>query len=302
MWNAPHCSATRPSSTSAASAVDERARSRRRTRSPGRGRPRCRARRAGRGRPCRCRAPRPSRASTRPRPRCRGRRRRRCRRVRRRAGWRGLSTCPPAYPRACPRPDSRLHGPRRAPAIRLSVTPDESAPEREASLADEPEVRQALAEADRASVASVVAGHPSSPLAWAELADLADSEGHTIDALAYAAIAVDLAREQLARRRVGARRLRAVVRRAQSRLPPRPRRPAPRGPGARPRRPAARLADELAAADAEAPARIASEFTPTQLIPIVASAATLRRRPPDLEAHTGEPLAEPAAADAAGED
>ena len=78
------------------------------------------------------------------------------------------------------------------------MTPDESAPEGEASLADEPEVRQALAEADRASVASVVAGHPSSPLAWAELADLADSEGHSIEAFAYAAVAVDLAREQLA--------------------------------------------------------------------------------------------------------
>ena len=78
------------------------------------------------------------------------------------------------------------------------MSADESAPENEASLADEPEVRQALAEADRASVASVVAGHPSSPLAWAELADLADSEGHSIEAFAFAAVAVDLAREQLA--------------------------------------------------------------------------------------------------------
>ena len=78
------------------------------------------------------------------------------------------------------------------------MTANESAPEGEASLADEPEVRQALAEADRASVASVVAGHPSSPLAWAELADWADSEGHSLDAFAYASVAVEFAREQLA--------------------------------------------------------------------------------------------------------
>jgi hypothetical protein len=181
------------------------------------------------------------------------------------------------------------------------VTPDESAPEGEASLADQPEVRQALAEADRASVASVVARHPSSPLAWAELADLADSEGHSIDALAYAAVAVDLAREQLGAAgwqpgrpvpwRVEANRayLRALdaQRRAALAL------------GLDDR--AARLADELASADAEAPARIASEFTPTQLMPIVASVGTT---PPatEFEARTGEPLAPPTAVDAAGED
>ena len=64
---------------------------------------------------------------------------------------------------------------------------------------------------------------------------------------------------------------------------------------------AARLADELASADAEAPARIASEFTPTQMMPIVASAALLEPATA-LEAHTGEPLAEPVALDATGED
>jgi len=182
------------------------------------------------------------------------------------------------------------------------VTPDESAPEGEASLADEPEVRQALAEADRASVASVVAGHPSSPLAWAELADLADSEGHSIEAFAYAAVAVDLAREQLAasgwqpgypvpwRTEPNRAYLRALdaQRRAALAL----------GLDGH----AGRLADELAAADAEAPARIASEFTPTQLMPIVASTAIITPAT-EFEARTGEPLAEPTAAvDAAGED
>jgi hypothetical protein len=57
---------------------------------------------------------------------------------------------------------------------------------------------------------------------------------------------------------------------------------------------AARLADELASADAEAPARIASEFTPTQLMPIVASAG-LFEPATGFDAHTGEPLAEPTA-------
>ena len=66
-------------------------------------------------------------------------------------------------------------------------------------LADEPEVRQALADVDRGHVVGVVTEHPSSPLAWAALADLADSEGRALDALAYAVVAVDLAREQLAR-------------------------------------------------------------------------------------------------------
>ena len=181
------------------------------------------------------------------------------------------------------------------------MTADESAPENEASLADEPEVRQALAEADRASVASVVASHPSSPLAWAELADLADSEGHAIEAFAFAAVAVDLAREQLAASgwKPGApvpwsdepnrAYLRALdaQRRAATEL----------GLDEQ----ATRLADELASADAEAPARIASEFTPTQLITIVAAGGMFDVTTA-TEAHAGEPLAEPNAVDAAGED
>lgn len=180
------------------------------------------------------------------------------------------------------------------------MTADESPRDAEASLADEPEVRQELAEGDRSSVAGVVSGHPSSPLAWIELADIADSEGRQLDAYAYAAVAADLAREQLAesgwqpgdlvawseeRNRPYLRAL-DTQRRAAERL----------GLDAR----AVRLADELATADAEAPARIASEFTPTQLITIVAAGSAFAPAAP--EAHTGEPLAEPTAADAAGED
>lgn len=152
------------------------------------------------------------------------------------------------------------------------MTADESTPANEASLADEPEVRQALAEADRSSVASVVARHPSSPLAWAELADLADSEGHAIEAYAFAAVAVELAREQLTEsgwtpgspvswsdepnraylRALDAKRRAAVDLGLEVQ--------------------AARFSDELATADPEAPARIASEYTPTQLMTIVPAA------------------------------
>jgi hypothetical protein len=181
------------------------------------------------------------------------------------------------------------------------VTADESASEREAVLADEPEVREALAAADRGGVASVVSGHPSSPLAWAELADHADSEGNAIEAYAYASVAVDLAQEQLAAsgwqpgaavpwsdepNRAYLRALDAK-RRAALEL----------GLDAQ----VARLADELASADATAPARIASEYTPTQVITIVTSAQLFEQRT-DATATTGDQVAEPAALDAAGED
>ncbi len=178
---------------------------------------------------------------------------------------------------------------------------DESSPEQRASLADEPEVRQALAEADRASVASVVTQHPSSPLAWTELADLADSEGHAIEAYAFAAVAVEFACEQLREsgwapgspvpwsnepNRAYLRALDAQ-RRAAAQL----------GLDGQARR----LAEELASADPDAPARIASEFTPTQLMPIVASAG-LFVPVSETVAYAGEPLAEPTIVDTAGED
>ena len=180
------------------------------------------------------------------------------------------------------------------------MTPDESALERDAGLVDEPEVRQALAEADRGAVASVVSEHPASPLAWAELADLADSEGNAIAAYAYASVAVDLAQEQLAAsgwepgaavpwadepNRAYLRALDAK-RRAASQL----------GLDAQ----VSRLAAELSSADAEAPARIASEYTPTQVITIVSGGRLFEQV--DATATTGDQVAEPAASDAAGED
>ncbi|WP_067880188.1 DUF3151 family protein [Agromyces aureus] len=180
------------------------------------------------------------------------------------------------------------------------MTADETAPERETGLIDEPEVREALATADRNSVASVVTEHPESPLAWAELADLADSEGNAIASYAYATVAVDLAEAQLAAsgwepgaavpwsdepnraylRALDAKRRAAVTLGLDMQV--------------------ARLAGELSSADAEAPARIASEFTPTQVITIVTADQLLERA--DVTAITGDPVAEPVVLDAAGED
>ncbi|GGR20063.1 DUF3151 family protein [Agromyces mediolanus] len=149
------------------------------------------------------------------------------------------------------------------------MTPDEASAETEITLADEPEVREALATSDRSAVQAVVAEHPSSPLAWAELADLADSEGRAIEAYAFAAASVEFARAQLAAagwtegdpvrwaeepNRAYLRALDAQRRAALS-----------LGLGDR----AEALAAQLEAADSEAPARIASEFTPTQLITVI---------------------------------
>jgi Protein of unknown function (DUF3151) len=181
------------------------------------------------------------------------------------------------------------------------VTADETAPEGEASLADEPAVRQAIAEADRASLSSVVAAHPSSPLAWAELADIADSEARTIEAFAYAVVAADLARRQLAEggwqpgdavpwsdepNRAYLRAL-DTQRRAAERL------------GLETR--ATDLADELATADPDAQALIASEFTPTNPIVIVTSDGFVAPATV-FDAHVGDQITEPAAPDVAGED
>jgi hypothetical protein len=179
------------------------------------------------------------------------------------------------------------------------VTQDQTPQEAEAVLADEPEVRQALTDADRGHVAGVVVEHPASPLAWAELADLADSESRALDAFAYAVVAVDLAREQLAAsgwtpgapvswseepNRAYLRALDAE-RRAAERL------------GLHDR--AARAAADLTAADPEAGARIASEFTPTQLMPVITVPLPSTDSP---QATADDPSDESAAPGAARED
>lgn len=55
-----------------------------------------------------------------------------------------------------------------------------------ALLADEPDVKAALAAGDTPS--TVAAAHPSSPLAWAALADEAHADGRTIEAYAFARV------------------------------------------------------------------------------------------------------------------
>ncbi|WP_395245272.1 DUF3151 family protein [Agromyces sp. MMS24-K17] len=187
------------------------------------------------------------------------------------------------------------------------MTADETSPEPEASLVDEPEVRQALADGDRGTVHDVVAEHPSSPLAWTELADVADSTGRPVEAFAYATVAVDLAREQLAA--AGWTPGHAVS------WADEPNRAYLRGLDAK-RRAALALGlddaataagDELAAADEEAPARIASEFTPTQQLSLADVRAALadtgeQAAPGETSAIIGDPVAAPDAAAAAGED
>ncbi|WP_165314299.1 DUF3151 family protein [Agromyces protaetiae] len=188
------------------------------------------------------------------------------------------------------------------------MTPDGTPAQNEVGLPAEPDVREALDASARDAVARVVGAHPGSPLAWAELADHADSEGRALDAFAYATVAADLAREQLAARgwepgssvpwadepnraylrALDAQRRAAVALGLDDR--------------------ATTVADELAAADPEAPARIASEFTPTQLITIVSPSDAFEptyvssEASASTEASVGDPIAAPDAAASNGDD
>jgi hypothetical protein len=138
-----------------------------------------------------------------------------------------------------------------------------------ARLPDEPEVRHALDRSARDGVVDIVSAHPSSPLAWTELADQADSEARSIESYAYATVAVELACNLMKdadwspgdpvswSEESNRPYLRALdaKRRAASHL----------GLDEEVRRATA----ELTSADEGAAARIASEFTPTQLIPVI---------------------------------
>ncbi|WP_160426333.1 DUF3151 family protein [Agromyces seonyuensis] len=163
------------------------------------------------------------------------------------------------------------------------MTAEETPVQTEARLSDEPDVREALDAGGRADVPEVVADHPNSPLAWTELADIADSEGRHVDAYAYATVAADLARDQLAAAgwEPGAsvpwsdESNRAYLRALDTQ------RRAAVSLGLDDRAEAA--SSELDSADDEAAARIASEFTPTQMIPII-PAADVYQAPDDVEA------------------
>jgi hypothetical protein len=194
---------------------------------------------------------------------------------------------------------ARLPGPRGARDTVWGVTADQTPAASTPALADEPEVRAALAERERGAVDEVVAEHPSSPLAWAELADVADSKGRPVDAFAYAVVAVDLACGQL--KEAGWKPGTAVSwsdepNRAYLRALDAQRRAA-RALGLDAR--ADRLAEELRAADADAPARIASEFTPTQILSLADVEAAVGRTTPTF-AVTGDQVTTPGSFEAGG--
>lgn len=58
----------------------------------------------------------------------------------------------------------------------------------ETLLPAEPEVNQALSRTATHDIATVVAAHPKSSLAWAALADYTHSQGHLLEAYAYARV------------------------------------------------------------------------------------------------------------------
>ena len=73
-------------------------------------------------------------------------------------------------------------------AIALSVTGDNLLDQPVMLLPPEPGVLAALSRTGRHEIATVVAAHPTSPLAWAELADVTHAEGRTLESYAYARV------------------------------------------------------------------------------------------------------------------
>jgi Protein of unknown function (DUF3151) len=68
------------------------------------------------------------------------------------------------------------------------VTGDNLLDQPETLLPADSEVLAALSRTGRHEVALVVAAHPTSSLAWAELADIAHADGSTLEAYAYARV------------------------------------------------------------------------------------------------------------------
>jgi len=68
------------------------------------------------------------------------------------------------------------------------VTGDNLIQQPETLLPAEPEVIEALRRTASSDLASVVAAHPTSSLAWAVLADVANIEGRTIESYAFARV------------------------------------------------------------------------------------------------------------------
>jgi hypothetical protein len=68
------------------------------------------------------------------------------------------------------------------------VTGDNLLDQPETLLPAESEVLAALSRTGRHGVAAVVASHPASSLAWAELADIAHADGNILESYAYARV------------------------------------------------------------------------------------------------------------------
>ena len=77
---------------------------------------------------------------------------------------------------------------RAAVLVGFSVTGDNLISEPETLLPAEPEVLEALRRTAWSEIAAVVQVHPTSPLAWAELADATHSEGRVLESYAYARV------------------------------------------------------------------------------------------------------------------
>lgn len=165
------------------------------------------------------------------------------------------------------------------------MTGDNLLDQPETLLPEETEVRAALDRAGRHQVTDVATAHPTSSLAWAELADVANSEGRTVESYAYARVGYHRGLDAL--RKAGWRGhgsipwshepnrgvLRAfyALRRAAGQI----------GETDEVERLTALLADS----DPVAVARIESEHTTTQLIQVIR---------PDVAGGAGEKTADPA--------
>lgn len=76
----------------------------------------------------------------------------------------------------------------RPVAVRSSVTGANLIEQPETLLPAEPEVIEALSRTGTRDLATVVAAHPTSSLAWATLADFTHSQGNLLEAYAYARV------------------------------------------------------------------------------------------------------------------
>ena len=81
-----------------------------------------------------------------------------------------------------------LTGGDRGVLVAWGVTGANLLDQPETLLPPEPEVIAALSRTGSRGIPDVVAAHPTSPLAWATLADLAHSEGRTLESYAYARV------------------------------------------------------------------------------------------------------------------